>query len=168
MLLVSECLEVSQRQAFRVAFLVFRGTVIRVQDLAGEPLSDVRTGERQPALSGRDGAILVTFAVNRGWKGPVTPRIQVVVVERPTTGASYRFQYGREYVVYAIDHINQDWAALRRLSGGAVVYGLDPCTARVRTDVAEESRRLGRGHRVQEPGRAPESPAAAPLPIESQ
>jgi hypothetical protein len=125
----TECVELSQRKAFRAAFAVFRGTVVQVEPLHPE--------KAYPAL--------VTFKADRGWKGPVTESMKVLVVG--SLLVSYPFHEGETYIIYAMNDVPQHFENLPNLSRGAVVYGIGSmCLLRVRTDVDEESRRLGRGH----------------------
>jgi len=136
-----QCFPASQSQAFSHAFAVFRGTVVRVQIM--------HPGRSEPAL--------VTFKVDRGWKGPVTKTMRVFVPVRPRPeGDTYHFHEGIRYVVYASNNVRQDFENLRDLSGGRPVYGIgDKCVWRVRTDVMQESKRLGKGQR---PKQDPPSP----------
>jgi len=59
---VLDCAEISQHQALRRAFVVFRGTVVQVRNLGPGDSS-------KPEL--------VTFRVDRRWKGPVTETTRV-------------------------------------------------------------------------------------------
>jgi hypothetical protein len=126
----AQCVEVSQREAFRHVFAVFRGTAVRVRVM--------HPGGSEPTL--------VTFKVDRAWKGPVTETMRVLVFGRPPEGDTYPFHEGIRYVVYATNDVPEDFENLRYLSGGSPVYGVGPmCVWRVRTDVERESKRLGRG-----------------------
>jgi hypothetical protein len=65
----------------------------------------------------------------------------------PSLGTGYKFRQGGRYIVYATNDVPQNWSLLAGFSGRSVVYGIgNPCRFRVRSDVAEESRKLGRGH----------------------
>lgn len=127
-----ECIEVSQRQAFRHVFVVFRGTVVRIQpmpDVSAEPM-------------------LVTFRVDRGWKGPVTETMRVFVFGSPALGDGYHFHEGERYIVYGTNDVPQDFENLPSLSGGTVVFGIGTgCIWRIRSDVDQESHKLHWGHR---------------------
>lgn len=130
-LAATTCIEASQRQAFRHAFAVFRGTVVQVQNMDA--------GERSEPM-------LVTFKVDRGWKGPVAETMRVFVFGSPPLGDGYHFREGQRYIVYATNDVPQDWDLLRKFRGGSVVYGIGSmCPWRVRADVDEESRKLGKG-----------------------
>jgi len=126
-----QCITASQRQAFRYAFAVFRGTVVRVQVM--------HPGDSEP--------MLVTFKVDRGWKGMVTETMRVFLLGRPLEGDTYHFHEGIRYVVYATNDVFMDFENLRQLSEGCPVYGVGSmCIVRVRTDVEQESKKLGRGY----------------------
>ena len=130
----AECIEFSQRKSFRHAFAVFRGTAVQVQDLDSDSSSPM----------------LVTFKVDRGWKGPVTETTRVFLFGRPPEGDGYDFRVGERYVVYATNTVPQNWGPLVKVRKEAVVYGIgDMCILRVRADVDRESRKLHWGHRPQ-------------------
>ena len=127
----TECIEVSRREAFRHAFAVFRGKAVQIQAMSG--------ADSEP--------MLVTFRVDRGWKGPVSDTMRVFVFGSPMLGNGYHFHEGQRYIVYATNDVPKNFDNLPGLSGGRVVYGIGTvCIWRVRTDVDEESRRLGKGH----------------------
>ena len=129
-LLGIQCITVSQRVAFRHVFAVFRGTVVRVQVM--------HPSDPEPTL--------VTFKVDRAWKGPVTETMRLFLFARPAEGDQYHFHEGIRYVVYATKDVFLDFENLRQLSGARPVYGVGSmCILRVRTDVKQESKRLGRG-----------------------
>jgi hypothetical protein len=125
----SDCISMSQRDSFSKSVLVFEGRARRVV----------------PVVEGQ--VDLVIFDVDQVWKGPVEKAVTLAASRRPAMGNGYTFQEGQQYVVYAIDTVNQDWAELKPLASGAFVYGLNGCTPRVRTDVTEEARLLGRRSR---------------------
>lgn len=130
-----ECIDLKQSQAFRSASVVFRGTVTRIDDAPA--------GEAAPTLGGIQWAVvdrpkIVTFSVNRVWKGPAAPTVKVSLVEHPSMGTVFRFSIGTEYVVYAIDEDARD------VVDGLKVYDVGACRLRIRTDVESESRILGK------------------------
>lgn len=125
------CEEPSQRDAFRRAVAVFRGIVVEVQMVNHESYEPM----------------LVTFKVDRAWKGPATETMRVFALGSLGGGVGYPFRQGERYVVYTtkLDSL-EDSEELRLVSGGGLVYGIGFwCRLRVRTDVDEESRKLGRG-----------------------
>jgi hypothetical protein len=137
----TDCVEISQKDAFRAASIVFRGKVVRVEDATEEvnPV-DVVSGKLVLQRSGAGGTRIVTFAVSRTWKGSPNSEMQLLTLERPAM-----FVVGVEYIVYGLDEVNQQWAKIRRFSERSKVYGIGfPCVLRVRTDVEIESRRLER------------------------
>ena len=86
----------------------------------------------------------------------MTETMRVFLFLRPLEGDTYHFHEGIKYVVYASNNVRQDVEDLRDLSGGRPVYGIGRlCILRVRTDVKQESKRLGRG---QPPKPDPPSP----------
>jgi hypothetical protein len=126
-----DCVEVSQRDAFRLAFTVFRGTVAQVQNM--DP--------RDPSAP-----MLVTFKVDRGWKGPVRESMRVFVFGAVSFVDTHDFRESERYVVYATNDAHK-WGFSPKASIGSPVYAIsNPCLLRVRTDVEQESRKLGRGH----------------------
>jgi hypothetical protein len=130
-LVATDCIELSQREAYREASAVFRGTAVQVQVLNQK----------------RSEPTLVTFKVDRGWKGPVVETMRVFAFGRLDMGTGYPFREGESYVVYVtkIDPL-EDSEELRRRTGDAPVYGIGFwCRLRVRTDVEKESRILGKG-----------------------
>lgn len=136
----TDCIEISQKDAFHAADIVVKGKVLRVEDTTQEvnPV-DAATGKLVLQPSEPGAARVITFAVSRTWKGPHS-EIQMVTIERPTM-----FLRGAEYIVYGLDEIPQDWAEVRRFSKGSKMYGIGfPCVLRVRTDVKVESSRLER------------------------
>jgi hypothetical protein len=129
-LAATDCVELSQRRAFREAFLVFRGSVAKVELVVAD----------------RSEPMVVTFKVDRGWKGPVKDYIRLFAFGSPPSGDGYRFVEGNRYVIYATNDVPLTWDALRKLLGGRTVYGIGiPCRLRLRTDVEKESRILGKG-----------------------
>lgn len=139
----SDCVAVSQHEAFRHATVVFLGKVISIEDIAGA--LDKTGGEKvAPVRIDSSAPQLVTFAATRLWKGPVTSVIRVLAFRHPPEGDGYTFRTGQEYVVYALGQTGQRWEPLRKLAR-APVYDVGMCVLRIRTDVARESRLLGRG-----------------------
>ena len=127
------CVPASQKAAFRRADVVFRGTVLAVEHLHPDKTSE---------------PFVTTFRVDRKWKGPVTS-IMMILSPRPWINADY--QVGRQYIVYGVDEVNQDASFLQKLSKGQVVYSTGfVCPLRLPADVAEESRKLGKGRPVKE------------------
>jgi hypothetical protein len=148
----TECVELSRREAFRAATVVFRGVVVRVED-PNEPGEAVDPATHELRLQPADSAGLrvVTFRVRTAWKGPVTETMRILAFGRPSIGQGYVFRVGAEYVVYG-DRAESPTAitklsvAVGRLSEGTPVFGIGmPCPLRIRTDTEEESRRLGKG-----------------------
>ncbi len=142
----ADCVTGTQQQALRQAAIVFRGKVVRIQPVGDVPLWNPHTEEVEPTPAYSEGEMLVTFQVDRGWKGPVTRRILVDAIEHPLLGSGYHFRIGVEYIVYAVAGLNQDLPGLRRLRPASLVYALPTCSPRVRTDIRDESRRLGPGY----------------------
>ena len=128
---VLDCVEVSQHQAFRRAFAVFRGTAVQVRNLCPPDRSEPE---------------LVTFRVDRRWKGPVTETMRVFAFGSSSYVDRYSFHEGQRYVVYATNEARK-WGFSPPADVRGAVYGIsNPCLLRVRTDIDDESRRLGRGH----------------------
>ncbi len=128
---VLDCAEVSQRQALRLAFVVFRGTAVQVRNL--DP-GDISKPE------------LVTFKVDRRWKGPVTETMRVFAFGSSSYVDRYNFLEGQRYLVYATNEARK-WGFSPPADVRGAVYGIsNPCQLRISTDIDEESRKLGRGH----------------------
>jgi hypothetical protein len=141
-LLASDCVAASQQQAYQAAVVVFRGSVVKIEDTAAtvDPV-DRDTGKL--ALQPVSGFKIVTVAVSRVWKGPSTSTIQLFVLEHPSMGTGFQFRVGSEYVIYALDDVEQNWSEIRRFSQQSRVYGIAVgCTLRVRVDVDAEARSL--------------------------
>jgi hypothetical protein len=145
----AECVEVTQREAFRTAAIVVRGRVTRVENLRRFDPVDRESGKL--ALERASDPYVATLAVDQTWKGPLTSAIQVLAFGHPAIGTGFQFRVGSEFVVYALDEVNQDTPpSIRRFSGRSRVYGIGlGCVLRVRTDVVGESRVLGRGRSPQ-------------------
>jgi len=125
-----DCVEVSQHQAFRRAFVVFRGTAVQVRNLC-------RSDRSKPEL--------VTFRVDRRWKGPVTETMRVFAFGSSSYVDRYNFREGQRYVVYATNEARK-WGFSPPADVRGAVYGIsNPCRLRIQTDVDEESRKLGSG-----------------------
>src|SRR5713226_6711630 len=86
---------------------------------------------------------IVTFKADQCWKGPATRLVRVFLFLRPPEGSGYKFKPGREYIVYTFGKANE-WAPLDRLSEGEPVYDVGTCILRIRSDVATESKLLGK------------------------
>lgn len=128
-------------EAFREAALVFRGTVQRIEDPAAVEPVNPETGKLniQPA----SGFKIVTFQVAQTWKGSKAATVQVFVFERPPTGGGFVFQQHMEYVVYAVDVVNQHAPMVERFAKQSKVYGIGlGCVMRVRHDVENEAKIL--------------------------
>jgi hypothetical protein len=129
--------------AFRKAALVFRGVVRRIEDPSAIEPIDPATGKLniQPV----SGFKIVTFQVSEVWKGRMTAMVQLFVFERPPTGGGFIFQQGGDYVVYALDVVNQRAPMVEKYSTRSKVYGLGlGCVMRVRRDVNVEAKQLDR------------------------
>lgn len=137
----SECVEVSQHDAFRYATLVFRGTVIRINDVTEQ---DDISSDKVPMIRVQsEDPKMVTFAVTGIWKGPLYDKIRVLAFGHPSQGVGYHFLWKGEYVVYTLGEIGQNWPALRRVAGNHPVFDIGMCPMRVVTNVRREVSRLG-------------------------
>jgi len=133
----NECIAASPKGAYRAADVVFRGTVIRVEDPASVDPGGASAGEKL-ALQPISNYKIVTLAVIKTWKGPPSSTNLLFVLNNPRL-----FIVGTEYVVYALDEVAQDWSVVRRFSQISHVYGIGVgCILRVRMDAASESRIL--------------------------
>ena len=140
-----ECQEVGRAPAFSGATVVFQGRVAAIEHLKMVEVIDPNTGTRQLHPPEIDDHMIVTFEVTRAWKGEVNSTTKVHSVARPKLCDGYRFEVGREYVVYASDNLNQEWAEIAHRAHGMHVYEIDDCPLRIRTDVSEETKLLGKG-----------------------
>lgn len=145
-----ECIEIPQRDAFKGALVIFRGKVKEIEHMTLLEALDPRTGKLEARPPLQDDHTIVTFDVDAGWKGPVTPIMKVHATVKGSVCPGYTFQEGKRYVVYAVDFPNPNWDKLRRLAKEAAVYDIPDCPLRVRTDVEGESKLLGK---AREPGR---------------
>lgn len=139
-----ECIEVSQEKAFESAVVVFRGKVVEIDHLTMLEVTDPATGksELRPPTTGDH--TVVTFAVDGGWKGAVTSIMKVHATFNGTVCPGYIFQKDHEYVVYGTELLNPSSDAIQKLAKGMHVYDVFDCPLRVRTDVQEETKLLGK------------------------
>ncbi len=144
-----ECSEIPQRTAYRRAAVVFRGKVVNIQHMNLVEVRNPKTGKPELQPPSLDDHTLVTFDVDGAWKGPVTPTMRVHATVHALMCTGYQFEQGREYVVYAVPLLNPNWKPLQQLVQGAPVYDVPNCPLRVRTDVQQESRLLGRSRKLQ-------------------
>ncbi|SRR5579871_77426 len=138
--------EFSQEKAFQSAILVFRGKVVSVDDVDLPPPGPMAGGKipLQPSPDSTEPK-LTTFSVDYVWKGHVTSVIKLFGFVHPPEGDGYRFRVGRQYVVYCSTEVDPGWAPLDRLRESHSVYDLGLCPLRIRMDVANEARLLGKG-----------------------
>lgn len=143
-----ECIEVPQQKAFTRASVVFWGQVVNRDHL---DFSDANEPHVVPHSRPGSEPQLVRFNVIRNWKGPRIGEITVFTFASPSLGSQYRFEDGGQYIVYVIseDIPPADLTWLRKkLHLDKPVYGLGyPCRLRVRADVVQESRLLGKGRK---------------------
>ena len=143
-----ECAQAKLGDALKLASVVLRGTVVRIDHL--NPIQPPQTGDDKQKVAlvaiprSADDQTLVTFKVTASWKEPVTESVKLFAVARPSMCDGYQFHLNTEYVVYASKNLNQNWEDLKLFSQGAFVYDIAECPLRVRTDVRAEVRRLGR------------------------
>jgi hypothetical protein len=119
-------LSLPQKDSHANAFLVFQGRAVEIKAVVEDKVD------------------LVTFEVSRIWKGPASKSINVVAITHPAMGDGYTFTTGTEYIVYATKQLNHGWPELDQVAEGARVYGLNNCVPRVRMDIAQENKILGR------------------------
>ena len=120
---------------------MFRGRVERIEHAQLLERTDAVTGAKEMVPPESGDRTVVTFRVSAVWKGPSRNTLQVMSVARGVLCPGYEFKQGREYVVYATEPA-EDAA---RTTEGARVFEVADCPLRVRTDVAEELRLLGKG-----------------------
>lgn len=139
--LAAECVSISQREAFRSAAFVFRGKVLKVEDVSSDLPEDQAPGKVPVHRADPSDPYLVTFVVDRVWRGPTAKTVLIFGFRHPDQGTGYHFRPGVEYVVYVVDEVraDQQFDQLRRLSKGASVYDIGFCLLRIRTDVTRES-----------------------------
>ena len=71
----SECVELSQRRALRDATVVFRGTVVKIEDVMEQeanPSDQVQVRRSDPSEPR-----MVTFKADQFWKGPATRLVRI-------------------------------------------------------------------------------------------
>src|SRR6266851_2349637 len=96
----SECVELSQHRALLDATVVFRGTVVKIEDVTeqeanpGDKVQVRRSDPTEPRM--------VTFMADQFWKGQATKLVRVFLFLRPPEGSGYRFKPGVEYIVYGL------------------------------------------------------------------
>jgi hypothetical protein len=138
----SECVELSQRRALLDATVVFRGTVVKIEDVMereANPSDKVQVRRSDPSEPR-----MVTFMADQFWKGPATRLVRVFLFLRPPQGTGYKFKTGDEYIVYTLGKAN-GWGPLDRLIEREPVYEVGTCILRIRSDVVAESKLLGEG-----------------------
>jgi len=137
----SECFELSQHKALLEATVVFRGTVVKIEDLTEQtenPADKVQVRRSDPSEPR-----VVTFTADQFWKGPATRLVRIFLLLRPPEGSGYKFKPGGEYIVYTLGKANE-WGPLVRLSEREPVYDVGTCILRIRSDVVAESKLLGK------------------------
>jgi hypothetical protein len=140
-----ECAEMPQREAFQHAAVVFRGRVTQINHLRFVPDGDSVRVEIELSPPAVNDHTLVSFDVVTYWKGHIKRAIKVYATARPSMCDGYRFEQGKEYVVYTRP-MDPSWAAIEKFVEGAPIYEVADCPLRViRDDVPREIRLLGRG-----------------------
>ncbi len=125
------CIELAQDVARSEAFAIFDATVVDVHHFENE--------EQRKTYS----RVLVTFKISQSWKGPDGPSIQVHAWERAMMCDSYKFEPGRRYIVYALQHDKENgWAD--QYPAGTKILGIGNCVLRVRQDADVEAKLLGK------------------------
>jgi hypothetical protein len=97
----------------------------------------------EPDAKGTEPRILVTFEVERVWKGPERPTILLRTVENKWTCDGYFFKAGSEYLVAAQKVLSEGSTSKPPELEGVSLCGGTAALAQARSDVAE----LGRGTR---------------------
>ncbi len=143
-----ECVEISQKTAYRSAAVVFRGKVVKIQHMILVEVRNPKTGKSEMRPPSSDDQTLVTFQVDGAWKGPVTPTMRVHATAHGSVCPGYVFELDREYVVYAVPLLNPNWKPLQQLVHGAPVYYFPDCPFRIPTNVQQESRLLGKSRKL--------------------
>jgi hypothetical protein len=138
----SDCVEVTQQLAFRRAVVIFRGKFIGVEDVSFEPTENADTAKLATKRSESGDPRVLTFSVDKVWKGQAAKTIRIFAFGKPPMGTGYPFRRDIGYVVYALEEVGHSRERIRHLSGGAPVYDLGLCALRIRTDVERESRLL--------------------------
>ena len=100
-----ECVRTSQLEAFRSATLVFSGKVVKIDEVGFDRPEDTRTGEVPLHRADPSDPYLVTFAVDRVWKGSANKTARVFGFGHPSQGMGFHFLVGAEYVVYAAQEL---------------------------------------------------------------
>ena len=119
-LFACECGQISLRQSFKAAIIVFRGRVITIEHLNPIQPKELPLAPDHPVTSlvpiprKHDDQTLVTMDVLTAWKGPVTPRIKIFSIAHPSMCDGFAFERDREYVVYATVFENPNWEELRQ------------------------------------------------------
>jgi len=143
-----ECGELSQREAFRFAAVVVRGRVTKIEHFRFVKTADSLRIETEPMPPRVNDYTLVTLRVDTYWKGAPTRFLKIYAVARPSMCDGYRFEEGREYVVY-VDPMIPEWEEVKSFAGGALICEIGNCPHRVIAEsLVEEARRLGRGRRI--------------------
>lgn len=140
-----ECVSSSQSEALQIADIVFRGKVVEIEDVELGPMNrDDKEGLVRPSAVSNLKA--VTFLVDRAWKGAVAQSVTVIAFSRVSMGGAYQFVKNSEYVVYALDDVDQAWLRIRTQSSKHRVYSVGvSCPLRIRNDIQRESVLLGKG-----------------------
>lgn len=134
-----------QREAFRHAAVVFRGRVSQINHLRFLPDGDSVRIEPELNPAAVNDHTLVSFDVITYWKGNIKRAVKVFATARPSMCDGYRFEPGKEYVIYARP-MDPRWDAMEKFVEGATIYEVADCPLRVvRDDVPREIRSLGRG-----------------------
>ena len=124
-----DCVTQPQSRARAQAYAIFEGVVTGVQHVDPPKSASDRT--------------LVSFSVSRKWKGPVGKEVKVHAAERALLCDSYTFETGQRYIVYAI-RIDKESGWNDKYPAGTKIISVGDCILRIRKDIAEEAKRLGK------------------------
>jgi hypothetical protein len=123
---------VPQPQYFKLSSVVFDGIVTNVRHFD--------SGERQE-LSGRT---LVSFKVSRGWKGKIRSNVEIHSLKLATEcDASYSFEIGRRFIVYATKRNADDNFWGDQYPKGTKILILD----QIDSNIERGSRPLSKAHK---------------------
>jgi hypothetical protein len=123
------CVTQPQSRARSQAFVIFEGVVTGIEHVDPPKAASDRT--------------LVTFSVSRKWKGAVGKEVKVHAAQRALLCDSYTFETGQRYIVYAV-RIDKESGWNDKYPAGTKIISVGDCILRIRKDIAEESKRLGK------------------------
>lgn len=139
-----ECVDEPTEDAKQHAKAIFQGRVIHIEHLQFSTVNGAFRIETAQGARDLNDHTLVTFEVTRYWKGTIPLKVRVYATARPSMCDGYRFEQGREYILYT-GPMTPGWPEMEQRAGVGTLYEVADCPGRiVRENIHREARWLGR------------------------